>query len=694
MLHLGNKRLASLFVAFAPVIVALCGLAGTIQLTRTLVRRERMQWQQLTSAEAVHIARQLQTGIPERFDALRRVGAWWRSQGRPLNPDDWRTDMRLFLDPGSGLQRVTWMDVAGKTSWSAGRDALPDWQNADAVPAEIQEVAAAARRTKSFALSRMIDKPGGSRVFYACVPILVQGAISGYVTGLYDATELFESVLQHQIPKDYSVSIIADGREFHLLKRPDDQWQGIEHTSAASVAGASWLVRVRAASSDLRGLRRLTIGFGVAVTALLSLATLLGGIAHRRAIALKAEIREHKAAEDKIAVLNRDLQRQLHDFRTLLEVTPVGIAFSDDPDCRSIWVNPAMAEMIGVPYSQNISKSGPDADKLPFKVLRHGQELPPEELPMQRAARTGRAIVGEEIDVVCADGKIRNTLVYTAPLFDESQRVRGVLHASIDMTGTKRAEHDRKSLQQKLLRAEKFKSLAVMAGGLAHDFNNLLTSIIGNASLALEQTPPHSHARALLLESLAASNQAARLVQQLLRYTGRTIHTRTSVNLSRVIEDMREKLEEGLPPFIRLRYDLSDDLRPIRAGVKEIQHALSHLISNAREAIGDEPGSILVSTGNCDLSEETILAEYSDQDLRPGHYVQVVIADTGCGMVPEIVAKAFDPFFTTKFLGRGLGLSEVQGVLRAYGGAVRVESGEATGSKFVLLFPALDPAGS
>ena len=86
---------------------------------------------------------------------------------------------------------------------------------------------------------------------------------------------------------------------------------------------------------------------------------------------------------------------------------------------------------------------------------------------------------------------------------------------------------------------------------------------------------------------------------------------------------------------------------------------------NAVEAIGEGPGRISVTTRSYELSERTNIALYSEQDISPGQYVEVTVADTGGGMTAEIAAKAFvDPFFTTKFLGRGLGLAEVQGVLR------------------------------
>ena len=177
-------------------------------------------------------------------------------------------------------------------------------------------------------------------------------------------------------------------------------------------------------------------------------------------------------------------------------------------------------------------------------------------------------------------------------------------------------------------------------------------------------------------------------MRQLVRYTGRTFYTPKPLDISRVIDDLRKELRAAVPPNIALHFELCDHLPLIGAGLIEIQQVLHNLVTNAVDAIGEGPGRISVTTKSYELSEEMNVALYDDQDISAGRYVEVVVADTGCGMTPDIAAKAFDPFFTTKFLGRGLGLAEVQGVLRAHRGAVRVESSPSTGSKFILLFPA------
>jgi two-component system cell cycle sensor histidine kinase/response regulator CckA len=74
-------------------------------------------------------------------------------------------------------------------------------------------------------------------------------------------------------------------------------------------------------------------------------------------------------------------------------------------------------------------------------------------------------------------------------------------------------------------------------------------------------------------------------------------------------------------------------------------------------------------------------------ELAAGDYVRVEIADTGCGMSPEVVARIFDPFFSTKFTGRGLGLAAVLGIVRTHNGALNVSSAPGRGSRFQIFLP-------
>jgi signal transduction histidine kinase len=72
-----------------------------------------------------------------------------------------------------------------------------------------------------------------------------------------------------------------------------------------------------------------------------------------------------------------------------------------------------------------------------------------------------------------------------------------------------------------------------------------------------------------------------------------------------------------------------------------------------------------------------------------GEYFFLEVSDNGCGMDGEILARLFDPFFSTKFIGRGLGMAAVLGIIRLHKGAIQILSKPGVGSTFQILLPAL-----
>ncbi|WP_375771006.1 ATP-binding protein [Archangium gephyra] len=142
-------------------------------------------------------------------------------------------------------------------------------------------------------------------------------------------------------------------------------------------------------------------------------------------------------------------QRQAADFRTLLDVIPVGIGIAYERECRYIQQNRWFARLHDLPLDSNISLSAPDTERQPIRYLdEHGRALPPEELPMQRAAATGQEVLDVELDLE-VHGQRRGTLVISAvPLFDEEHRPRGCIGTIQDVTARKRATEAQRFLAE------------------------------------------------------------------------------------------------------------------------------------------------------------------------------------------------------------------------------------------------------
>jgi CheY-like chemotaxis protein len=125
------------------------------------------------------------------------------------------------------------------------------------------------------------------------------------------------------------------------------------------------------------------------------------------------------------------------------------------------------------------------------------------------------------------------------------------------------------------------------------------------------------------------------------------------------------------------------------ADVAQLQQLIMNLVINAAEAIGDNPGSVTVTTGEQQfVGGETSGTTVGADPITPGRYVFFEVQDDGSGMDEATITKIFDPFFTTKFTGRGLGLSAVLGIVRSHHGFIQVASSPGHGSTFKVLFPA------
>ena len=250
------------------------------------------------------------------------------------------------------------------------------------------------------------------------------------------------------------------------------------------------------------------------------------------------------------------------------------------------------------------------------------------------------------------------------------------------------AIQERRAFEARMQQSQKLESLGILAGGLAHDFNNLLTAIMGNVDLALMDIPEENSATTSLKEIKSLSTRAAELCRSMLAYAGKGKFLIRPILLNEEIREIGCILASSIPRNIRLVYKFEEGLPPIEADKGQIQQVIMNLMLNASEAIGGEDGNVTVKTyaveGETDFSPEDYVTDSPDA----GVYVAFEVSDTGVGMEREVLEKIFNPFFSTKFVGRGMGLSGVLGIVRGHKGCIRVHSTPGRGSVFTVLIPA------
>ena len=248
-----------------------------------------------------------------------------------------------------------------------------------------------------------------------------------------------------------------------------------------------------------------------------------------------------------------------------------------------------------------------------------------------------------------------------------------------DVTELRRKDH-------RLRQAIKMEAVGRLAGGVAHDFNNMLTIISGFVRVAQSQITDDDPLSEALGEIARAADQSAKLVAQLLSFSRPQQAERLQpAGLNDLLTPMTASLQHLLGDGINLQTDLAEDAGSVRIDPVQLEHAVTNLAANARDAM-DGRGRLVLKTANVDISRD-YAADHPD--AQPGEHVALSITDTGCGMDEAIAKQIFEPFFTTKPSGRGtgLGLAMVYGFMIQNDGHVTVDSAPGQGTTFHLFLP-------
>jgi two-component system cell cycle sensor histidine kinase/response regulator CckA len=392
----------------------------------------------------------------------------------------------------------------------------------------------------------------------------------------------------------------------------------------------------------------------------------------RQLTALKSELQSQQWLLDA-------LESQSAQYRALFELMPGSVVLLDSKGyirdanpyfCRAMCY--AREDLVGLHVTQ-ISQEKPEVIEQNISRMIAGEVLQHEVTNVQKDGSL-RFYELREAAVTLPDGSM------------------SILAVSNDVTDRKRAEQAKLEMERQLLHAQKMDSLGALAGGIAHDFNNLLAVIMSNVEIAISDLPITSPAQNCLTNSLLAGKRAAELTRQMLAYSGRGRFITSKVDLSNLVRGLSDLLKVSISKSVRLELNLASNLPLIEADATQLQQVLMNLVTNASEAVAEKPGVVTVSTSVRECDESYLAESRTSNKPRPGRFVVLEVSDTGCGMDDTVRAKLFDPFFTTKFVGRGLGLSAVLGIVQGHGGAIMVSSKPKKGTVMSVVLPALSKA--
>jgi PAS domain S-box-containing protein len=391
-----------------------------------------------------------------------------------------------------------------------------------------------------------------------------------------------------------------------------------------------------------------------------------------RLVGTDADITERKLMEEQ-------LRESEERFRATFEQANVGIAHVGI-DGYWLRANKEVCEILG--YSRE------ELARLTFEEVTHPDDVETG-MELVRQALEGKTdTFGTEKRYIRRDGTSVWANVTVRLLRTIDGKPKYFISVIEDISERKRAEEERRKLEEQLRQSQKLESLGVLAGGIAHDFNNLLMGMLGNASLAVQELPNDSTVRGRIESIETAALKAADLTRQLLAYAGKAAFSVEAIDLNDTITEMAPLLETVVTKKAMFRYELADDLPAIEGDSSQIGQVVMNLLTNASDALQEEAGIITLSTGVFEADRAYLMGAQSGEDLPAGTYAYIEVADTGAGMDEETRRRIFDPFFTTKFIGRGLGLAAVLGIARGHRGAIQVGTRPGEGTRVRVLFPA------
>ena len=244
-----------------------------------------------------------------------------------------------------------------------------------------------------------------------------------------------------------------------------------------------------------------------------------------------------------------------------------------------------------------------------------------------------------------------------------------------------------KNLENQILQSHKMQAIGQLTGGIAHDFNNILTAIMGFTDLLLQQHPAGDDSFVDLMHIKGNVQKAAGLVGQLLTFSRKTPVHEYLISVHDSFVDLTSLLQRAIAPNCHLKIEYKRNLGFVKMDINQLTQVFLNFAVNAKDAM--PKGGTLTITLN---KEEIKKMRPCGNDTMPaGSYIKIMVADTGCGIQPDILPHIFDPFFTTKKKsnqsGTGLGLSTVYGIIHSAGGFIKVNSEPNIGTTFTVYLP-------
>lgn len=392
----------------------------------------------------------------------------------------------------------------------------------------------------------------------------------------------------------------------------------------------------------------------------------------------KIQVAAWKRANSSLALL-KSSEKELN---SIIKTVP-DIIFRLDPEGRIIFISPAIAKYADSP-DELLGKSIfdlVDPTDIPKALFRLNEK------------RTGNRAT-RDLEIRMLLPKTQNGSIKEKGYFRIS--AEGIYQSETPSQGTfvctQGIIHDiteQKKLEEKLLHAQKMEAIGNLAAGVAHDLNNILTGLVAYPDLLLREVPPDSPMYNKITLIQKSGQKAAAVVQDLLTMARCGVKVSEIVNLNFIVMEYLASLE-----FDDLRKNhqnttvessLTPDLLNTKGSKVHLAKVIMNMITNAAEAM---PAGGVIKLSSYNRCLDTTLNLY--EEIPPGEYVCITVADQGIGISDEDLNKIFEPFYSKKSMkrsGSGLGMTIIWSTIKDHNGYIDIRSKEGEGASLTLYLP-------
>ncbi len=660
----------------AVLLVMLVWLAGRYEASQVQDRLER------DTNDAVGDVRAALTRNVQSLQAL---------QFNQPTPDAWAIDAASVLREHRELVRIEWRDATlalrshVDTPFRAPVFAKLGRDNARA---DIAQACSTASRFSGPAYSSSyfvsLSDGLGTEVMDLCLPLVVQGTLTGHLLATYSLQDILDDVLGRQLTRSQEVSFTeADGTRLAVRGAASRGNRVFTAQQLLDLPGTTLVLRINSwrGGPDLFP-NVLTALVTTMSIGLISVLALLGKDIRRR---LKAE-------------------RELGDalaFRKAMEDSLVTGLRARDLEGQTTYVNPAFCDMVGF-NAEELTRPNLPAPYWPPALVDEYQQRQAIRLAGNVPPREGFESV-----FMRKDGSLFPVLIIEAPLINAQGVQTGWMSAFLDISEQRRVEELSRASQERLQATARLATVGEMASLLSHELNQPLAAIssyaTGSANLLRDRpgaaAPPTALEADLALAMGRIGEQAERagkVIKSVHDFVRRRDQAREAVAPQALLDAVLPLVSlQARKLAVQVRIQVEADLPLVLCDRTMVEQVLLNLARNAMQSM-DQP----------DITERVLLmrigrmppmfmdqgAVGSDDGTGTGQkrWLAFSVADLGPGIAPGVRQRLFTPFFTTKAEGMGLGLSLCSTVVEQHGGVLIDEPNQPQGTVFTFTLATSD----